>query len=440
MSVSPVETQSDLDASSETELLAISFYYPPANNPRAVQVARLLRHTKLATSLVCAAYVDNTDRRDERLVAESENFLKNIFRVPFEVSLLRRRVTGLVSRVARPVWDEWPDGNRSWKTGVVPFVSDLIERGSCRPKAMITFGSPMSDHLIGAQLKRNYKLPWLAHFSDPWVDNPFKNYGWLSEKANLKLERQVVEAADRLLFTSEETIDLVMSKYSNELRRKCRLLTHSYEADKYKLDQKPETGITIRFLGDLYGPRTPRPLFSALIAISNEDPKLLENVRFEFVGSMCELEVWEMGLRELPENLVVLRDTVPNSASLDLMTSADGLLVIDAPATTSPFLPSKLIDYMGAGRPVLGITPPGTASRLIADLGGWIGNPSQPAEVKKAVEDFIRALRKLRTVRHDVWGNREVRSRYEAQSVGNGFRDLVMELSQRRPVFVPSVS
>src|SRR6478672_4944525 len=138
--------------------MAISFYYPPANNPRAVQVARLLRHTKLSTTLVCAAYVDNTDRRDELLVAESEGLLKSINRIPFEQSMLRRRITGLVSRAVKPVWDEWPDGSRSWKNMVVPFVSDLIQHHGYRPDAMITFGSPMSDHLIGLELKKLYNL------------------------------------------------------------------------------------------------------------------------------------------------------------------------------------------------------------------------------------------------------------------------------------------
>jgi hypothetical protein len=311
---------------------------------------------------------------------------------------------------------------------VVPFVSDLIQHRGYRPEAMITFGSPMSDHLIGLELKKLYNLPWLAHFSDPWVDNPFKNFSWISEKANRKFERQVFEEADALLFTSDETIDLVMAKYPKELRRKCGLLTHSYESNKYMTPQVRESQITIRFLGDLYGPRTPRPLFTALNAINKESPELLRDVKFEFVGSMCELNVWEMGLRELPDGLVHLCDTVPHSRSLELMTSADGLLVIDAPATTSPFLPSKLIDYIGAGRPVFGITPPGTASRIISELGGRVGNPSDPEAVKKSTEEFIKALRGLRRENHRLWGEENVRLRYEADSVGEGFRNLVMDL------------
>lgn len=437
MSVRLNKSQLESPLSLQPELLAISFYYPPANNPRAVQVARLLRHTKLATSLVCAAYVDNTDRRDELLVSESESFLQNIYRIPFNVSPFRRRVTGLVSRIARPFWDELPDGNRPWKQSVVSFLSKAIEQEQFNPRAMVTFGSPMSDHLIGLELKKLHQLPWMAHFSDPWVDNPFKNYGWLAGRANLMLEQQVVESADRLLFTSQETIDLVMQKYPAGTRDKCRVLTHSYESSKYRSGQNIECEITIRFLGDLYGLRTPRPLFAALRLIALENPELLQDLRVEFVGSMCELNVWEMGLKELPSDLVVLRETVSNSASLELMSSADGLVVIDAPAEISPFLPSKLIDYMGAGKPVLGITPPGTASRLIRELGGWVGDPADVQDVKHALEGFIHELRESRTKGPDIWGEHSIRLRYDAETVAATFRELVMELVESNGMVGP---
>jgi hypothetical protein len=53
------------------ELLAVSFAYPPAASPRAVQVARLLKHLKVKTSLVCADHGGN-DRVDPTLAAGAE--------------------------------------------------------------------------------------------------------------------------------------------------------------------------------------------------------------------------------------------------------------------------------------------------------------------------------------------------------------------------------
>ena len=418
-----------MGTSASPNLLAISFYYPPANNPRAVQVARVLNRVKLPISLVCAGYEDLNDRRDSKLTVQSESFLHEIMRVPFKRASLLRYAARVAHKIGRPFWEELPDDSRMWKSSVVNRTQSWFARGNASP-VVVTFGSPMSDHLIGLELKRRHNMPWLAHFSDPWTDNPFKKFNWLTRNANLSYERSVMESANRLLFTSEETIDLVMAKYPPSLREKAVVVPHSFEPEQYPVSERPEF-ITVRFLGDMYGPRTPKPLFDALIMIGKENPRFLEGVCFEFVGSMCELDVTQMGYNDLPERLVVLRDSVSNQKSLELMTSADGLMVIDAPAEKSVFLPSKLIDYIGAGRPVIGITPPGTASNLIERLGGWVGDPANKEKTKEALVSFIQHLRGRREKKifNEAWGPPSLRSSFEAENVGKYFQKLVEDLS-----------
>jgi hypothetical protein len=68
---------------------------------------------------------------------------------------------------------------------------------------------------------------------------------------------------------------------------------------------------------------------------------------------------------------------VDYKTSLALMESADLLLVIDAPFDQSVFLPSKLVDYIGAQRPIFAITPPGTSAKLVSDLGGMVAHPKK---------------------------------------------------------------
>jgi hypothetical protein len=110
------------------------------------------------------------------------------------------------------------------------------------------------------------------------------------------------------------------------------------------------------------------------------------------------------------------------------MKSADGLLVIDAPAETSVFLPSKLIDYVGAGRPVLGITPPGTASTLITSLGGWVSDPANTVMTEKMLKEYIRFIRSKRTEPSYLWGTPAIRERFDARRVALQFEEFVREL------------
>ncbi|GMA50015.1 hypothetical protein GCM10025857_13720 [Alicyclobacillus contaminans] len=56
--------------------------------------------------------------------------------------------------------------------------------------------------------------------------------------------------------------------------------------------------------------------------------------------------------------VTITRSRVTYFESLNLMTKSDVLLLIDAPSKTgiNPFLASKLVDYLGAGKRILGIT------------------------------------------------------------------------------------
>jgi len=411
---------------STPRLLALSFYYPPANNPRAVQVDRLIRHVHLPTSMVCAEYDERNDRMDHMRKAKTHTLVEQCVRVPYYESRWRKLTQRFAHRFDPLLIDKRPDKFVNWKPAVVKAVDETVMSRAKKPDVLVTFGSPMSDHVIGLELKRRLNLPWIAHFSDPWVDNIFKNFNWLTKSINVALERRVIETADRVIFTSAETLDLVMRKYSPALRSKSRVLPHSFEIRADLLTKETSDSPVVRYVGDMYGQRTPEPLLRALRELLARDPDLLNEVRFEFVGSTHDLKLNEMGLADLPKGLVTFQSTVSYEESLALMYSADGLLVIDAPAERSVFLPSKLIDYVGAAKPIFGITPPGTASRLITELGGWISDPSNKDATRQALGSFIRFITH-RKGSNAEWGDQAVRSRFDAHVVAREFEEIVQD-------------
>ncbi len=393
-----------------------------------MQVARLLRHLRASTVLVCADYDEKDVRKDPGLVAEAESFLEKTVRVPFRMPGWKNRADGIAYRLNLPVWNKRPDRHLSWKRPVLDSIAGLVRERSYSPDALVTFGAPMSDHLIGLELKKRYRWPWAAHFSDPWVDNPFSNYDTLTRALNASLERRVAKGADRLIFTSQETLELVMAKYPEVFKEKARVLPHAFDPELFgarpeKLDSK----LTIRYLGDLYGRRTPGPLFDALSRLLVADAAALADTRFELIGPTYDLQLEKLGLGNLPEGLVAVKDPVTYRESLSLMASADGLLVIDAPAEKSVFLPSKLIDYVGAGRPVLGLTPPGTSAALINQLGGWVARPDDVEGMAVAIKNFLAYLRSNRN-QGTPWGLPGVQSQYEASRVALAFEAILREM------------
>jgi glycosyltransferase involved in cell wall biosynthesis len=420
-----------LNSSSEPhsaiKLLAVSFFYPPYAYPRSVQVARLLRHTDASTVLVCAD--EEGGRKDQTLEPGAEDFLKECLRVPFSVPNWRRQISRVASRFELPLWNRAPDQYRNWKPQAVRSIEDFLRHKRYRPDVLVTFGQPMSDHLIGLELWRRYGWPWAAHFSDPWVDNPFGRFDSLTKNFNAALERKVVETASMLIFTSQETLELIMKKYRPEHHSKARVLPHSFDPRWNAAASRPmESKITVRHLGELYGHRSPKPLFDALHLIHSSAPESLGDVRFELIGATEESVLRDSGFHQLPEGLVVIKPTVGYRESLSLMAASDGLLVIDAPMERSVFLPSKLIDYVGAARPILGITPQGTSATLIRQLGGWVAEPSDIKSIAQVLAEFLSSLRLGRATGSALWGDAVVRNRYEAPVVGANFRNLLAEL------------
>lgn len=414
------------------ELLAVSFAYPPSALPRAVQVSRLLKNLNVRTTLVCADHIEKGVRKDWTLVDDSEAFLTHCIRVPFTHRPLKSLVSQVAYRFNLPAIDKLPDHFRSWKPSVVSAVDSFARTENYVPDVLATFGFPMSDHLIGLELKRRLGVPWIAHFSDPWVDNPFTRQDPLTRRLNLSLEGKVFANADRFVFTSEETLELVMSKYPRALRSKAHVVAHSYDPEQFPARVSEGEGqLVIRYLGDLYSPRSPEPLFRAVAQILQEPDSLAGDVRFEIVGSTYALDLNSMGLDTLPKGVVAVKPSVKYLESLALMANADGLLVIDAPADISVFLPSKLIDYVGAGRPILGITPPGTAAELIRRLGGWVADPSDVASVASALRTFIAFLRE-RQGRRDPWGDASVRCGFTAATVSQKFQSILEELIEEQ--------
>jgi hypothetical protein len=287
-----------------------------------------------------------------------------------------------------------PDGLRALNGSAVRLAARLHAIG--RFDAILSWSTYHSVHLAARALMRRLGLPWLAHMSDPWVDNPFVRYGGVDGAINRRLEWQVIRDASRVLFTTAETVDLVMQKYPAGWRKKCVVIPHGYDPVLYSGAHPAPLGgrkLVLRYLGNFYGVRTPGPLFEALGRIMAETPGKLADVVVEIVGKLDPGMMETAAAQRLPEGLVRVLPPVGYARSLALMETADLLLIVDAPARLSVFLPSKLVDYLGARRPILALTPPGASRRVTEAAGFWAASPDDASACAKALVHAIEAVR-----------------------------------------------
>jgi glycosyltransferase involved in cell wall biosynthesis len=353
--------------------------------PRAVQVSRLLKSLSANGWDSTVVWRDVPDAvRDPEL----ERIYRHDFTALHADPDAEGRWAGWRRRLfRRPAVDEEAD----WIEAGTRTAAEALRQG--RFSALVSFAQPWSDHLIGLRLRKAFRLPWIVHFSDPWVDSPYYESLPAALLAEWRVqEHDVIERADAIVFVTEETAELVMRKYPRPWRVKVQVIPHGYDRALLALlpaETRPRQRMRIVHTGDFFaGKRTPSALLHAL---SRLRAKYLgdELMEVRFVGSTPAQYVREAEQLSLGA-MVRFQPRMPFLASLRAAQEADLLLVVDAPADKSVFLPSKLVEYLIWRKPILGLTSPdGASARLLRRLGCPLVPPDDPAAIAACLEQSL---------------------------------------------------
>lgn len=369
-------------------LLAVSWCLPPMLFPRSIQVARLLKHLgdRGWRSTVVTADPSSLQRhraRDEALA----RFYSGAYRI-VPVESVDDSLPMLAVWRALPALQMLPDARRPW---IRPAIGAARRLFTVEPfDALASFAQPWSNHLVALRLKQEFKLPWLAHFSDPWSDSPyFDGPEWVRRRWR-RWEEQVVRHADAVVFVTEETRELVMRKYPAPWRTKAHVVPHGYDPDIARsLSAEPTRHERLRlvYTGNFFAGRTPDGLVEAIASLP---PTVRERLEIRFIGQVApgyEQHILTRGVRDT----ISLRGPMPFLDSLKEAAAADVLLVVDAPNEKgSVFLPSKLVDYVMLRKPILGLTPLGGASgRLLDRLQCPVVPPDDPRAIAAALRMLL---------------------------------------------------
>ena len=291
---------------------------------------------------------------------------------------------------------------------------------------IMTWSQWHSVHQVGRKLKlENPEIPWIAHFSDPWADNPFNPQIPGFKFLQSLLERRIFLAADQIHFTSQETLEFVRRRYPSSVSAKFVVLPHMFSSEMLPEKFRSENSqITIRYMGNFYGQRTPETFLKAFKLLADEQPSLIQNVKVEFWGKWVGKPNPNDKIdKDLRRNVSFCRP-VSYVESLELMSQSDFLLLIDAPSEKSIFFPSKLVDYVGVEKPIFALTPEGTAAKIIKEYGGVVVDPKNVVEIKNRLSQFLILLNEGQAFSV----NKEVVRRYEVGAVSELYRKFINQL------------
>jgi len=376
------------------KVLAISHLFPPVLSPRSIRLGIITRFQQERGEAEWTVLCATPGSVIEPSCPQVGSLLHPGVRTVRTFSLESRYLRWLANKGLPFSLLAVPDPQIGWLPSALAKAAALLKEGDF--DVLCSFSSPPTSHLVAGLARRRTgrRLPWLAFLSDPWTRFPLLRQDRLARTLNERLERWVFSSADRLAFTWSHGLDWALEGHPEEFRRKSVILPHCFDPRAYRAVEAP-AGFQRRpgrmrlvYAGVFYGTRTPSTLFQSLEIIREKQPETFGDLEILLLAGSSravQQEIQERGLGEV----VRATERVPYLTSLAVMDTADGLLVIDAAAKASPFFPSKLVDYMGVGCPIFGITArTGPSAEILALLGQASANPAEPAEIASGLTEL----------------------------------------------------
>ncbi|HTY10697.1 MAG TPA: glycosyltransferase [Bacteroidota bacterium] len=274
---------------------------------------------------------------------------------------------------------------RAWRffsyVSIIPdqtiFWAMRIKRNSIvkehlRDVALVLSSSPPeSSHVASLEISRTCGAPLIIDLRDGWLDEPLRpivDQLWLRRFLESRLEEKIIAKADAILVTSERWKEQLGERYPHA-SAKTTVLTNGYPVanDRVKNSTAKIPGskaITLVHSGQFYASSRTRKIGSLLDPIlgGGQHGGVARKIDIRLLGNLeppdlNEFDRWKEKIAGLGWTLSHV-PRVPRSAALEMIQEANGLLLLSA---SNAAIPSKLFEYIAALKPILAVTPRGSA-------------------------------------------------------------------------------
>ena len=248
-----------------------------------------------------------------------------------------------------------PDARIGWNKFALEKARELIHLHAI--DTVITSSPPHSTQLIGLQLKKEFKLKWLADLRDPWTEIYYNKLlfrtNW-AKKIDYRYEQACLQNADTLIVVSED-IKRRFGEARETILEKTHVIPNGFDEEDFSHERtKNDAGIKyISYVGNL-GLQYP---IEAFFKTFSELVKVDELWRIRFVGNVSDVlntEIQKLGL----EKWVEFTPYVEHKKAVEYMINSDLLLlIIPNTENNKGILTGKLFEYIATGNPIIYIGP-----------------------------------------------------------------------------------
>jgi glycosyltransferase involved in cell wall biosynthesis len=222
---------------------------------------------------------------------------------------------------------------------------------------LITVSHPFTGHLVGLALKRRYPtLRWLVDIGDPFclMEDPSPNNAALYRRLNLRTDHAVLRGADVVSVTTTGTRDAyagIFPETAAKIHVVPPMLSLPAEITPGSISQK---GVSLRlvYVGTLYRTlRSPVPLLELFERLVLLLPSI--HLELHFLGHINDCADLFSQYDHWAGSRIFVHGVVSRERAQEHMRAADILINLGNRSSTQ--LPSKVIEYVAMGKPILNL-------------------------------------------------------------------------------------
>ena len=282
-----------------------------------------------------------------------------------------------------------PDNKTGWIKPALKKARQIIQSEEHNIDLIYSTAPPYSNHLIAAQLKKEFGLPVVMDLRDEWLLSPLISYPTRFHRQKMaRMEKKTLAAANTVTVINEHTRKSVADRM--EGLTDVKEISHGFDpADfEYKSDQlmsnaSPST-LSLLYSGIFYGERQPDSFLKAVRLAMDEKPELAQVLDLQFQGGLNkehEALISELNVQDQITNF----GYIPHKDAVQNLMKADVLWFIIGHKTHSDKVTAgKIFEYFGTSKPILALLPEGSGKTLLKNYGSsYIAPPYDIEEIKQ---------------------------------------------------------
>lgn len=382
------------------KVLVIAYYYPPLG---LSGVQRTLKFTKYMKDFGWEPTVITSGNvayfaHDFAMLKEAEDAGVRIIRTDAldvntiigkqykTISIPKEFIRKILSSLSKAVFI--PDNKKSWAKRAYKTAKSLLEK----EKFDIIFVTipPYSGFVYAAKLKKEFNIPLFVDYRDLWLGNHFAFYPTPYHKyRHKKLEYGALHSTEKVIVINRKIKEKLILTYPFLSYKDVMIIPHGFDpADFETAEEKIESAgkMKLTYAGMFYENITPEYLLRAFKQLSIERPDIAAHIELEFIGHLRRENkklIQELGINEFVRDHGYLnhQETVKRMKGSDVLWMMIGKIKNADTISTS-----KLYDYFGTRKPILGSVVEGAALSALKEYGAaFITAPDNISEIKETL-------------------------------------------------------